>query len=382
MNTMEILETLVEIDKEARLEKICEHIANFTERECYIQEYDHKHKWGSSTTTTKIRNIVIPSTVENKLTMTAHWDVSGDDSTDTVVETDYSWLDEPKYAHLKGRFDTTKKYKTYKARRSGGYNDNLSSVAILLTLLQDGKITEDVELVFTDHEEIGGYGMSLYSSLCKPKLVYNFDINGVGDTVFWDNNRFKGLPTPENAVELDVIFNDSHITATEGIPSVLIMSGHINAKSVVGDIMQYQHCGIYDEMKYIVPDQMQVVYDLACDLIANTDVETLSQVEREPYKRYIPKYQPNNTGESSTLHDIDDSFWDEYDRMEATLSPEEFDKWYDTSVYNMMYNGGDVDNSETIWLESDIQELLSCSEWTREEILTRLDITEADIISD
>ena len=362
MTIMEILEQLVEIDKEARLAKITELIGMFTDREFYIQEdvYKTKHY------TMETRNIVIPSFNENKLTMTAHWDVSGDEHEELYDEESYKLIqDAMKRINAQDgvKVNTPRKKGTAynynyvpKTFRSGGYNDNLSSIAILLKLLQDGKITDDVEICFTDHEECGGDGMVLYTNTHNPKLVYNFDINGVGDTIFWDNNRFSGIPTPENTTELDVIFNDSHISATAGIPSVLIMSGHIDAPSVVGDIFDYQHCGTKDKMEYIVPDQMQKVYELACKLIEDTDVETISQVKRDPMPKFNYGSYYKNSGWSATykgkkITEMTDDEFDEYLSEKYHNNDSDYSDYGDYDDYGNIYDIDpkdiDIDNNDT-----------------------------------
>jgi hypothetical protein len=136
-------------------------------------------------------------------------------------------------------------------RGSYGYNDNGTGLVALLQL--QGKLPDNCELVFTDQEESGYRGASMYLEM-RPhpiQLNINLDIVGVPDSVYYkiygdidfgltDAHRLDSLP-----------FNDSVAFDRVDIPSVILMTGPTPRSAAtswdfVGRIWTYQHCGMDD----------------------------------------------------------------------------------------------------------------------------------------
>lgn len=135
--------------------------------------------------------------------------------------------------------------------KSKGYNDNGSGLAVLLSL-QD-KIPDNVEIVFTDFEEIGGRGASLYVDQNKSIIEgnINVDVVGLGTKIYYDlyagaSPQMIGFNWGAHFFP-NVPFNDSYIFRRENIPSVLFMSGSASPKQIINEVWNAQHGGKNDD---------------------------------------------------------------------------------------------------------------------------------------
>lgn len=165
------------------------------------------------TSLTGVKNIVVPSKKAPKVLLVAHHDiVSG----------------------------------------SKGYNDNGSGIAILLECIKYIKKNniDDVEIVFTDKEEIGGIGMENYIRQYRHRIsdafAINVDVCGLGDTIFYQRySTDKKIDLPEEN-EMVVPFSDSYILDEYHIPNVLFITGNNNKQKLIGEIFEHQHNGKLD----------------------------------------------------------------------------------------------------------------------------------------
>jgi len=171
-----------------------------------------------------IQNIVIPAKKqENIITLSAHWD-------------------------------------NYPS--SNGFNDNGSGMAVLLSL-QD-KLPDNVELLFSDHEECGGRGVSYYMEKHNPVFNINLDVVGYGSTLFFDTYGFYDQPmnlTEGCEYHPNVPFNDSYIFNSRGVDSILFITGD-SQKEVINEIWERQHGGKLDnDINQVNEKTMQMVSD-------------------------------------------------------------------------------------------------------------------------
>lgn len=209
MNIMETMDFICSADKDERRTNIRHVIASFGGRTA-MQDNTHS------------RNIIVPAAVQkDKIVITAHYD-------------------------------------NYPESR--GYNDNGSGICTLLALYERNinDFPENVELVFTDLEEIGGIGAKEYVMKDRTGIYcnINIDVNGFGDLLFFEN--YGGFPfylnrkyaTPYNHVP----FNDSYIFNRFNIPSILLISGN-SERDMISDIWMLQHGGKKDNMIEILSEK-------------------------------------------------------------------------------------------------------------------------------
>lgn len=223
MTNKEYILKITDKDKAGRVEKIiaCLH------KKCELQAIK---KGNSSTVSKGLVNIIVPAkTQENKISIIAHHDV------------------------FPGSF---------------GYNDNSTGVVTLLKL-QD-YLKDNVELVFTDGEEQGGQGCRFYlENSLRPKQAINVDVVGLGNKIFFEHygGNFK-LPLPPDLEYFQGIpFSDSYILRDFEVPSVLILTG-ASKGSLIRDIFNSQHCGIYDsKIELISETMMDKVFDMLLEAI-------------------------------------------------------------------------------------------------------------------
>jgi Zn-dependent M28 family amino/carboxypeptidase len=136
---------------------------------------------------------------------------------------------------------------------SCGYNDNGTGIVTLLEFYSrhHNEFPEDVEIVFTDHEEIGGLGARYYIGRHRGDILCNInvDVNGFGKKLFFENyGSFPFYLNRKDATPYDrVPFNDSHIFRNANVPSILLITGD-DEKSLIGDIWNLQH-GSADDNK-------------------------------------------------------------------------------------------------------------------------------------
>jgi len=171
-----------------------------------------------------VRNVVIPAkTKENLITLSAHWD---------------------------------------SFPNSNGYNDNASSLAVLLSI-QD-QLPENISILFSDREESGGWGVSAYLKDNHPSFNINLDVVGYGKKLFFDT--YGHFDQPMNLTEgceyhPNVPFNDSYIFNSHGVDSILFITGN-SQKQVINEIWERQHGGKLDnDITQVNEETMQMVSD-------------------------------------------------------------------------------------------------------------------------
>jgi len=217
-NILDMVEYLGQKDNTQRFQNLCSLIN---------VDYEIQERNG-------IKNIIVPSkTNDNKITISAHWDV------------------------FPG---------------SNGYNDNASGMSVLLNVQND--LPDNVEMIFTDREERGGMGSNLYlkRNQNKPVLNINIDVVGFGSTLYYE---YYGTPSPINlmleSAELypEVPFNDSHVFNSHGVNSILFISGDYS-ETLISDIWKRQHCGKYDnDITQVDPTSIQKMIDQLLKIFNN-----------------------------------------------------------------------------------------------------------------
>ncbi len=201
---IDIIKAITTRNKEERFGRILEMI----ERDYILQRGDN---WV---------NIIIPAHSDKKLALIAHYDV------------------------YEGSF---------------GYNDNSSSVAILLSLQEF--LNDYTEIVFTDREESGMLGVRGYLNENNPLAAINLDVTGVGDSIFYyeaeedfpidyqsGNPPFYTLPFQPLC--------DSSVITEEGIPNLLISASYKNAEDPVRDIVKTIHNAPMDNKIEIINEDV------------------------------------------------------------------------------------------------------------------------------
>jgi hypothetical protein len=146
---------------------------------------------------------------------------------------------------------------------SRGYNDNSTGVVTLLKLQR--YVPDDVELVFTDGEEIGGAGCAGYLFRGpRPRMAINVDVVGLGPKVFYEKYADDGrieINVPEMEPFNNIPFSDSHVLEMFGVPNVIVLTG-ASPKRLLGDISRAQHCGKNDgDLDIISEETMDNVFD-------------------------------------------------------------------------------------------------------------------------
>ncbi|MGL4854380.1 MAG: M28 family peptidase [Lentisphaeria bacterium] len=72
--------------------------------------------------------------------------------------------------------------------KTSGLLDNATAIAMILHMKKDGRIPENVEIVFDDQEECGLHGSKFYmENDHNIGKIINVDIIGIGDTIYYDN---------------------------------------------------------------------------------------------------------------------------------------------------------------------------------------------------
>ena len=114
--------------------------------------------------------------------------------------------------------------------RSDNANDNSASIINLIALKL---LRPEVELIFTDGEEVGGWGARRWAGLVqeglrsRPEWVLNLELTGKGGESFFIGDDKEGplkgyLVGEHGAATLRVPFNDSVVLRREGIDSCVI----------------------------------------------------------------------------------------------------------------------------------------------------------------
>lgn len=146
--------------------------------------------------------------------------------------------------------------------KSLGYNDNSTGVVTLLKLQE--VVPENVELVFTDGEELCGQGCRYYLRNCtRPKEAINVDVVGLGNNIFYEEyGSIETFPIPGSfKLYEDIPFSDSHILRNYKIPNILILTGN-RKETLIRNIFEAQHGGRNDDnFELISEDIMNRVFD-------------------------------------------------------------------------------------------------------------------------
>jgi len=166
-------------------------------------------------------------------------------------------------------------------RGSLGYNDNSTGVVTLLKL-QEADLPDNVELVFTDGEEFGGRGCSLYlNESVKPKIAINVDVVGLGNKIFYEKYG-DGIKVDGKRMEYfrNIPFSDSYILREYDVPNVLLLTGY-SKEALISNIFEAQHNGPKDGMLDLIQeDIMDKVYDMVLDIV---DMNAENPTKRCPH---------------------------------------------------------------------------------------------------
>ena len=219
----DLILSITDTDRQKRLEKIISLIT----RKYELQEVRAADQFSGLNDLT---NIVFPAKDQNnKTTIMAHWDL-------------------------------------YPG--SLGYNDNSSGVITLLKL-QD-HIPDNVEMILTDGEEIGGQGCRHYlNSYSMPKQAINIDVVGLAGKIFYETYVMDTTFNIPKSFEYysHIPFSDSYALEDYGVPNILILTGK-NKDTLIADIFHAEHNGINDnKIEMINEDIMNDVFESVLEML-------------------------------------------------------------------------------------------------------------------
>ena len=224
MTNKELILEITSRDRAERLDRIISRIY----RKYHLQE---KRTEGQFCRQDHLTNIVLPAKdQDNKVTIMAHWDL-------------------------------------YPG--SLGYNDNSSGVATLLKL-QNMKVPDNIEFVFTDGEEIGGQGCRQYlEEYSLPKQAINIDVVGLPGKIFYEEYVDKTMFKIPNSYEYydHIPFSDSYILEDYGVPNILLVTGK-KKDSLIREIFEAEHGGIHDNKIEMIDESiMNEVFNSVLEMI-------------------------------------------------------------------------------------------------------------------
>ena len=103
-----------------------------------------------------------------------------------------------------------------------GYNDNGMAVVAILGLLE--RLPDNVEVVFTNGEEIGFVGAETYLEMRKPqpRFCINLDVCGFGDRIYIDKMNSTCLDEIKDVVTGRMPGNDAYAFKRCGIESICL----------------------------------------------------------------------------------------------------------------------------------------------------------------
>jgi len=142
--------------------------------------------------------------------------------------------------------------------KSMGYNDNGSGIATVLSIMDH--VPDDVEIVFTDNEEVGGWGSQLYiaENRNRIRMNINVDVVGLGTKIYYDMADPVFEIHHQHSIFLEnsygpvsysgVPFNDSHIFRNNSIPTVLIIAGSAPFSGIISEVWKHQHRNVNDDV--------------------------------------------------------------------------------------------------------------------------------------
>ena len=156
-----------------------------------------------------------------------------------------------------------------------GYNDNASGISALLSIQEI--IPDHCEIVFTDYEEMGALGATMYAEESEAGSILfniNLDIISIGDFIFEERYSQKEYrirtPKMEKLYNCQNIpCNDSHAFCRSDISSILIISNnHDDEYSLVNNVWHYQHNGVHDNnLDKLSEKSIDKVVSLALEII-------------------------------------------------------------------------------------------------------------------
>lgn len=184
----------------------------------------------------QVRNIIIPArNQEDKIVLCAHYDV---------------------YPH------------------SPAILDNTTAIVMILTALPQLLKHDNVEILFSDKEEVGGRGVSEYcynSSI--PQMVINLDIIGHGDILYYC--KYNVHPdilkkVNEDCVEQNYPFCDFNIFRMNNFPCISIISapGGMPFQQALHEDYKCFHMGQYDgDLSKISFETLEKAQRVVLDLV-------------------------------------------------------------------------------------------------------------------
>lgn len=113
--------------------------------------------------------------------------------------------------------------------KSLGYNDNGSGILAVLLALKE--LPSNVEVVFTDREELGGSGVDTYLDYCTKIIMCNINVDTVGLTgmLYADNTNITTINDILHDCKQGIFpFSDGSIFDEYSIPTVTLCSGPID----------------------------------------------------------------------------------------------------------------------------------------------------------
>jgi Iap family predicted aminopeptidase len=154
---------------------------------------------------------------------------------------------------------------------SHGFNDNASGVTSLLNTL--GVLPDNVEVVFTDEEEVGCSGSRYYIQELDTAISFavNVDVVGLGGNVFADVGECNSLIDilPDSCRSGHFPFCDSDIFRRAKIPTITFSTGPGETfREALPHINMSIHGASNDNILDIIePDSIQAVTSIIIDLV-------------------------------------------------------------------------------------------------------------------
>lgn len=138
---------------------------------------------------------------------------------------------------------------------SSGYYDNGAALAMLLDMMPDLQTHKNVEILFSDKEEMGGLGAQHYLSSAYGKdilLAINLDIIGLPDTVYYSATQncppeASSLLNDAGALCVRYPFCDFNIFECQNIPAIsVITTGGGDFHTQLSRSFEFMHNGPND----------------------------------------------------------------------------------------------------------------------------------------
>lgn len=159
---------------------------------------------------------------------------------------------------------------------SFGFNDNSSGLVCLLKMIK--QVPNNVEIVFTDKEELGGRGVDLYMKLTKKKIkcVINLDVVGLKGVIHADNNIYSIKECLKDCKNGKMPFNDGNVFREYKVPT-LTLSMAPNCQTfgyAMRELVQTIHNNKYD-------NKIKLIYVSSMKTITNKVLEIISFINKK-----------------------------------------------------------------------------------------------------